>query len=104
MDDYDSGLEVEGGLAAKIRAHFGVEKTGEVLAKVVSHFHSLDSIKGFPDFFIMPQRITSSLSADHSFPRTPVGLVPSSLSTALVCLPPCPAHLFPVDVELTYRC
>jgi N-acetylglucosamine kinase-like BadF-type ATPase len=34
-DDFDAGLEVEGGLAQTIREHFGVDQTGEVLAKVV---------------------------------------------------------------------
>jgi N-acetylglucosamine kinase-like BadF-type ATPase len=36
MDDYDAGEEVKGGLSQSIREHFGVEETGEVLAKVVS--------------------------------------------------------------------
>lgn len=37
VDDFDEGLEVEGGLATTIKAHFGVRETGEVLAKVVSN-------------------------------------------------------------------
>ena len=36
IDDYDAGEEVDGGLSRRIKAHFGVEETGEILAKVVS--------------------------------------------------------------------
>jgi hypothetical protein len=36
MYDFDMGDEVSGGLSDKIREHFGVKETGEVLAKVVS--------------------------------------------------------------------
>lgn len=38
VHDFDGGLEVEGGLAAKLREHFGCTGTGEMLAKV----HELD--------------------------------------------------------------
>lgn len=41
IDDFDEELEVEGGLATIIKAHFGVRETGEVLAKVVSASHLL---------------------------------------------------------------
>jgi hypothetical protein len=36
MYDFDMGDEVSGGLSDKIKEHFGVKETGEVLAKVVS--------------------------------------------------------------------
>lgn len=36
VDAFDSGKEVEEGLAGKIRWHFGVQETGELLGKVVS--------------------------------------------------------------------
>jgi len=38
VHDCDGGVEVEGGLAAKLREHFGCNETGELLAKV----HELD--------------------------------------------------------------
>lgn len=34
FDDFDAGEEVRGGLADEIKEHFGVQETGEVLAKV----------------------------------------------------------------------
>lgn len=36
VDAFDGGTEVSGGLADKIRWHFGVQETGELLGKVVS--------------------------------------------------------------------
>jgi hypothetical protein len=38
VDDYDGGLEVPGGLAARLREHFCAGETGELLSKV----HELD--------------------------------------------------------------
>lgn len=38
VNDYDDGKEVEGGVAAKLREHFGCQETGELLAQV----HTLD--------------------------------------------------------------
>ena len=35
VDEFDCGLEVQGGLASAIQEHFRVQETGEVLAKVV---------------------------------------------------------------------
>ncbi|GFZ51969.1 hypothetical protein JCM24511_09739 [Saitozyma sp. JCM 24511] len=43
-DDFDAGLEVQGGLAQTIREHFGVDQTGEVLAKVYDLDPSLSPI------------------------------------------------------------
>lgn len=39
VHDFDGGEEVDGGLAEKLRVHFGVAQTGELLAKV----HELDN-------------------------------------------------------------
>jgi hypothetical protein len=35
-DDFDFGLEVEGGLAAKVRKYYGVESTADAPSRVVS--------------------------------------------------------------------